>query len=118
MAALVVALNSDRSVRELKGPGRPILTVSERCQVIAALAAVDAITVFDALTPLSVIEQLVPDVLVKGGDWPVDRIVGREVVEAHGGVVCSLPFVPGISTTDIIDRILSRQANLVRLTAT
>ncbi|MGQ9897207.1 MAG: D-glycero-beta-D-manno-heptose 1-phosphate adenylyltransferase [Acidobacteriota bacterium] len=107
---LIVALNSDRSVRELKGPARPILTAAERCQVLAALAAVDAVTVFDAPTPLFVIEQLVPDVLVKGGDWPVEQIVGREVVEAHGGAVYSLPFVPGLSTTDIIHRILSRQA--------
>ncbi len=111
---LIVALNSDRSIRELKGPARPILTAAERCQVMAALAAVDAVTVFDAPTPLSIIEALVPDVLVKGGDWPVEQIVGREVVEAHGGTVYSLPFVPGVSTTDIIDRILSRQGVLVR----
>lgn len=109
---LIVALNSDRSIRELKGPARPILTAAERCQVMAALAVVDAVTVFDAPTPLSVIEQLVPDVLVKGGDWPVEQIVGREVVEAHGGVVRALPFVPGLSTTDIIGRILSRQSVL------
>ena len=111
---LIVALNSDRSVRELKGPARPILTAAERCQVMAALAAVDAVTVFDAPTPLPVIEQLIPDVLVKGGDWPIEQIVGREIVEAHGGAVYSLPFVPGVSTTDIIDRILSRQGVLVR----
>ncbi|MCS7080694.1 MAG: D-glycero-beta-D-manno-heptose 1-phosphate adenylyltransferase [Chloracidobacterium sp.] len=107
---LIVALNSDRSIRELKGPTRPILTQDERCQVLAALAMVDAVTVFDAPTPLAVIESLLPDVLVKGGDWPVERIVGREVVEAHGGAVYSLPFVPGVSTTDIIRRILTRAA--------
>lgn len=107
---LIVALNSDRSIRELKGPGRPILTEEERCQVLAALAMVDAVTVFDAPTPLAVIESLLPDVLVKGGDWPVERIVGREVVEAHGGRVYSLPFVPGVSTTAVIERILARAA--------
>ncbi len=109
---LIVALNSDRSIRELKGPGRPILTAEERCQIIAALAFVDAVTVFDAPTPQAVVESLLPDVLVKGGDWPRERIVGRDIVEAHGGLVCSLPFVPGVSTTTIIERILARAATL------
>ncbi|OYT73926.1 MAG: D-glycero-beta-D-manno-heptose 1-phosphate adenylyltransferase [Chloracidobacterium sp. CP2_5A] len=115
--ALIVALNSDRSIRELKGPERPILTQVERCQVMAALAMVDAVTVFDAPTPLAVIESLLPDVLVKGGDWPVERIVGRDVVEAHGGVVYSLPLVPGVSTSDLVQRILARHAKPVAPTA-
>ncbi|MFQ3582568.1 MAG: D-glycero-beta-D-manno-heptose 1-phosphate adenylyltransferase [Chloracidobacterium sp.] len=105
---LIVALNSDHSIHELKGDTRPILTEDERCQVMAALEMVDAVTVFDAPTPLAVIEALLPDVLVKGGDWAIEQIVGREVVEAQGGVVCALPFVPGISTTEIIQRILAR----------
>jgi len=103
--ALVVALNSDRSVRVLKGKGRPILNEKERVEVIGALEAVDFITVFDDETPYSLIVQLLPDVLVKGGDWHLNDIVGREEVEAAGGRVMSLPFLEGSSTTDIIERI-------------
>jgi rfaE bifunctional protein nucleotidyltransferase chain/domain len=102
---LVVALNSDASVRRLKGPGRPILAESERCEVVAALACVDFVTLFDEETPYEIIEELLPDVLVKGGDWPVDQIVGRKTVELHGGKVVSLTFEPGLSTTNIIERI-------------
>ena len=103
--ALVVALNSDRSVRGLKGEGRPILNESERAQVIAALEAVDYVTIFDEETPRELIAAVLPDVLVKGGDWAVDEIVGREEVEASGGRVLSLPYIEGSSTTDIIARI-------------
>lgn len=110
--ALIVALNSDRSVRELKGPGRPILTQEERSEVMAALGCVDYVIVFDEPTPREVIGALLPDVLVKGGDWGVDRIVGREEVEAAGGQVLSLPFVEGCSTTDVIGRILERFGKL------
>ena len=106
--ALIVALNSDRSVRELKGDKRPILTERERAEVMAALASVDYVTVFDEATPREIIAALLPDVLVKGGDWGVDRIVGREEVEAAGGRVMSLPFVDGCSTTDVIERIALR----------
>ncbi len=105
--ALAVALNSDDSVRALKGEGRPILNEAERAEVIAALEAVDYVTVFEEETPRELIAVLLPDVLVKGGDWPVENIVGREEVEAAGGRVLSLPFVEGSSTTDIIERILS-----------
>lgn len=105
---LIVALNSDRSVRELKGPGRPILTEAERSEVMAALGCVDYVMVFDDPTPRETITALLPDVLVKGGDWGVDRIVGREEVEAAGGQVLSLPFVEGCSTTDVIGRIVER----------
>lgn len=105
---LIVALNSDRSVRELKGPGRPILTEAERSEVMAALGCVDYVMVFDDPTPRETIAALLPDVLVKGGDWGVDRIVGREEVEAAGGQVLSLPFVEGCSTTDVIGRIVER----------
>ena len=106
--ALVVALNSDRSVRALKGEGRPILNEHERAEVIAALEAVDYVIVFDEETPRELIAALLPDVLVKGGDWPLDEIVGRDEVEAAGGRVLSLPYVEGSSTTDIIERIRNR----------
>ncbi len=106
--ALIVALNSDRSVRELKGENRPILRQDERAEVMAALACVDYVTIFDEPTPRTVIAALLPDVLVKGGDWGVEAIVGREEVEAAGGQVLSLPFVDGCSTSDVIQRIASR----------
>jgi D-beta-D-heptose 7-phosphate kinase/D-beta-D-heptose 1-phosphate adenosyltransferase len=103
--ALVVALNSDRSVRVLKGEGRPILSEEERAEVVAALEAVDYVIIFDEVTPRELIAALLPDVLVKGGDWPLDEIVGRQEVEAAGGKVIALPYVEGSSTTDIIERI-------------
>ena len=103
--ALIVGLNSDRSVRALKGEGRPILNANERAEVIAALEAVDYVVVFEEDTPREVIARLLPDVLVKGGDWPLDRIVGRQEVEAAGGKVVSLSYIEGSSTTDIIERI-------------
>ena len=103
--ALIVALNSDRSVRLLKGEGRPILKAEERAEVVAALQSVDFVVVFDEDTPLDLIARLLPDVLVKGGDWPVDQIVGREEVETAGGKAVSLPYVEGSSTSEIIDRL-------------
>lgn len=108
--ALIVALNSDRSVRELKGDKRPILTETERSEVMAALACVDFVTVFDEPTPREIISALLPDILVKGGDWSLNTIVGREEVEAVGGKVMSLAFVEGCSTTDVIERIAQRYA--------
>lgn len=106
--ALIVALNSDRSVRELKGDKRPILDQNERVEVMAALGCVDYVTIFDAPTPREIIAALLPDVLVKGGDWGLERIIGRDEVEAAGGEVLSLPFVEGCSTTDVIERIVRR----------
>lgn len=106
--ALIVALNSDRSVRELKGEKRPILNQNERSEVMAALSCVDYVTIFDESTPREIIVALLPDVLVKGGDWDIDRIVGRDEVEAAGGKVLSLPFVEGCSTSDVIERIARR----------
>lgn len=106
--ALVVALNSDRAVSELKGPSRPILSEAERAEVLAALESVTFVTVFDDVSPRDVIVAVAPDVLVKGGDWGVGEIIGREEVEAAGGEVRSLPFVEGCSTTDIVDRIARR----------
>jgi D-beta-D-heptose 7-phosphate kinase/D-beta-D-heptose 1-phosphate adenosyltransferase len=107
--ALVVALNSDASVRALKGANRPILNQHERAEVIAALESVDYVVVFEEQTPRDLIAALIPDVLVKGGDWQIDQIVGRDEVEAAGGKVLSLPFVEGLSTTDIIERILESE---------
>ena len=101
---LVVGLNSDASVRRLKGAGRPLVAEADRAAVVAALRSVDAVTLFDEDTPLEVISALLPDVLVKGGDYDLDGIVGREVVEEAGGEVRVLPFVEGYSTTGILDR--------------
>ncbi len=105
---LIVALNSDRAVRELKGPTRPILNEQERAEVVAALGCVDYVTIFDDVSPQSTIATLLPDVLVKGGDWGVGEIIGRAEVEAVGGRVLSLPFVEGCSTSEIIERIVTR----------
>ena len=103
--ALIVGLNSDASVRQLKGAGRPVLPERERAEILAALECVEAVVIFDDLTPREVIARLLPDVLVKGGDWPGDQIVGREEVEAAGGRVVSIPVVPGYSTTAILRKI-------------
>ncbi|PYV20509.1 MAG: D-glycero-beta-D-manno-heptose 1-phosphate adenylyltransferase [Acidobacteria bacterium] len=101
--ALLVAVNSDRSVRALKGPGRPILPESERAEILAALECVDYVTVFDDLTPRSLIARLLPEVLAKGADWGPTEIVGREEVEAAGGHVVSIHVVPGFSTSALIE---------------
>jgi rfaE bifunctional protein nucleotidyltransferase chain/domain len=103
--ALIVGLNGDASVRKLKGEGRPLLPERERAEILAALECVDAVVIFPELTPREVIARLLPDVLVKGGDWPSDQIVGREEVEAAGGRVVSIPVVPGYSTSDILRKI-------------
>ena len=102
--ALVVAINSDRSVRELKGPDRPVFEEAERAEILAALRNVDYVVIFDDISPRSLIKQLLPDVLVKGGDYQLDEIHGREEVEAAGGKVISLPFVSGASTTSVLQR--------------
>jgi len=102
--ALVVAINSDRTVRELKSNGRPVINESERAEILAALRQVDYVTIFDDVSPRSLITQLLPDVLVKGGDYELDEIHGRAEVEAAGGKVISLPFVQGASSSTIIER--------------
>lgn len=102
---LVVAVNSDASVRQLKGKGRPIVPDAARAEVLAGLAAVDLVLIFDELDPARVIRAVRPDVLVKGGDWPVDRIVGADFVQSTGGTVRSLPYVEGVSTSALIRRI-------------
>ena len=103
--ALVVAVNSDRSVRELKGAGRPVMSEAERAELLAALESVDYVTVFDDASPRRLITEVLPDVLVKGGDYQLNEIHGRADVEAAGGRVLSLPFVEGASTSSIINRI-------------
>lgn len=103
--ALLVALNSDRSVHELKGAGRPILPEHERAEILAALECVDGVVIFDGPTPREIIAALLPDVLVKGGDWASDAIVGRQEVEEAGGKVISIPVVAGYSTSAILEKI-------------
>lgn len=106
--ALVVAINSDRSVRAIKGPERPVNTEAERAEVLLALACVDAVVIFDEDTPHEVISRIQPDVLVKGADWGPDAIVGRDVVEARGGRVVRIALAPGYSTTDLIGKVRGR----------
>jgi D-glycero-beta-D-manno-heptose 1-phosphate adenylyltransferase len=103
--ALIVGVNSDESVRTNKGPRRPILPAVERAELIAALATVDAVVIFREETPYELIRRLRPDVLVKGADWPADRIVGRDIVEAWGGTVIRVPVEAGHSTSEIIRKI-------------
>jgi rfaE bifunctional protein nucleotidyltransferase chain/domain len=102
---LIVGLNSDASVRELKGLGRPVIPELERAEILAAFESVDAVIIFSEPTPREVITRLLPDVLVKGGDWAGDQIVGREEVEAAGGRVVSVPVVSGYSTSAILQKI-------------
>jgi len=105
---LIVGVNSDRSVKALaKAPDRPISSESDRAEVLAALASVDAVVIFDEDTPHAIIAALQPDILVKGGDWGENAIVGRDIVEARGGKVVRIPLAEGYSTTKIIERIRS-----------
>jgi len=101
---LLVAINSDAAVRELKGEGRPLMNQDERAEILAALRTVDYVTIFDDISPRALIARLLPDVLVKGGDYALDEIHGREEVEAAGGRVVSLPFVKGASSSRIIEK--------------
>jgi len=104
-SVLIVAINSDQAVRALKGDNRPVTSESERAEILAALRAVDYVTVFDELSPRNLIARLLPDVLVKGGDYKLHEIHGREEVEAAGGKVVALPFVAGASTTSMIEKV-------------
>jgi rfaE bifunctional protein nucleotidyltransferase chain/domain len=105
---LIVGLNSDRSVKEIKGSSRPIMPEGERAELIAALEMIDYVTIFDEPDPLNLIRELKPDVVAKGGDWREDQIVGKEWVEKTGGRVAIIPYLNGHSTTDIVDTIIER----------
>lgn len=106
--ALVVAVNSDRTVRQIKGKERPVVSEMERAEILAALACVDYVFIFDDPTPQQVIDAIIPDVLVKGADWAISEIVGRETVEKNGGTVRNINLVEGSSTTGIITRVLEQ----------
>ncbi|MBW1704565.1 MAG: D-glycero-beta-D-manno-heptose 1-phosphate adenylyltransferase [Deltaproteobacteria bacterium] len=107
---LIVAVNSDRSVRAIKGPERPIQTEQTRTEILAALSCVDTVIIFDEDNPKNVIRHLLPDILVKGGDWAEDEIIGSDVVKAAGGEVKRIPFEAGFSTTDLIEKIRKLQS--------
>ena len=102
---LILALNSDASVRSIKGEKRPLVTETERAEVLSALEFIDFVTIFDELTPLELIKYLKPDVLIKGGDWPEEKVVGRDEVKQWGGRVAIIPEVQGKSTTNIVEKI-------------
>jgi rfaE bifunctional protein nucleotidyltransferase chain/domain len=102
---LVLALNSDSSVRSIKGEKRPLMNENERAELLAALEFVDFVTIFPELTPLELINYLKPDVLIKGGDWPEEKVVGREEIKKWGGHVAIIPEVEGKSTTNIVEKI-------------
>ena len=104
---LVLALNSDSSVQAIKGEKRPLVSEKERAEVLAALECIDFVTIFTELTPLEIICYLKPDILIKGGDWPEDKVVGRDEIKQWGGRVTIIPEVAGKSTTNIVDKIIS-----------
>lgn len=109
---LIVGLNSDDSVRSLgKSPERPLVPDDQRAEVLAGLAAVDLIVIFNESTPAEIIQAIEPDILIKGGDWPVEKIVGAEEVQARGGKVLSIPLVEGLSTSNLVERIRSRMGD-------
>ena len=103
---LIVAVNSDASVRMIKGDKRPINSEADRMETLAALEVVDFVTIFNEPDPYRVISEIKPDVLVKGGDWPIEKIIGRDIVEARGGRVVNVPYLDGASTTGIIEKIV------------
>jgi D-beta-D-heptose 7-phosphate kinase/D-beta-D-heptose 1-phosphate adenosyltransferase len=105
---LIVGVNGDSSVKQIKGPDRPLIGEDQRAELVAALHCVDYATLFNAPDPLELIELISPDILVKGADWPLEKIIGGDIVMKKGGSVVRIPFVQGSSTTTIIDRILTR----------
>jgi D-beta-D-heptose 7-phosphate kinase/D-beta-D-heptose 1-phosphate adenosyltransferase len=107
---LIVGLNTDASVRRLKGPARPVVCEADRAVVLSALEVVDHVCLFDEDTPFEIIRDLVPDILVKGADWAIEKVVGKDIVEQAGGVVRTIEFLPDRSTTSIIDRIAQTKA--------
>ena len=102
---LIVGINSDQSVKQIKGPARPVLPESDRCELLGAMEMVDFLVLFNEPDPGNLISAIRPDVLVKGGDWNSDKIIGADVVEAAGGRVVVVPYIKGFSTTEIIQRI-------------
>ena len=102
---LIVGINSDQSVKQIKGSARPVLPESDRCELLGAMEMVDYVTLFNEPDPYSVISAIRPDVLVKGGDWNTDKIIGADLVEEAGGEVVVVPYIKGFSTTEIIERI-------------
>lgn len=106
---LIVAINSDASVRTLKGPDRPVMSHGERAELVASLGVVDYVIIFEEANPERVIQELEPDVLVKGGNWPVDQVIGRQLVESRGGQVLTLPYVEGASSSELLRRIQERE---------
>jgi len=108
---LIVAVNSDKSVRKIKGPSRPVMNQQARAEVIASLQFVDAVVIFDKPDPYRLIKELVPDILVKGGDWAEDEIIGSDIVKAAGGRVARIPYIEGFSTTTIIKHIAETIGN-------
>jgi len=110
---LIIGLNSDRSVRQIKNPQRPLISEDQRAEVLAALECIDYIVLFDEAEPLKLIEEIRPAVLVKGADWSMNKIVGADLVRSYGGEVRRVELVPMISTTTIIQRILSRYQGLL-----
>jgi rfaE bifunctional protein nucleotidyltransferase chain/domain len=105
---LVVGVNTDVSVRRIKGEKRPIVPEDDRATLLAALAVVDFVVLFTEETPLHLIEKIIPDILVKGADWDIENVVGKKIVEEHGGEVRTIEFIPNRSTTNIIERVLER----------
>ena len=108
---LVVGLNSDGSVRQIKGPRRPVVPEDERAEILASLACVDFVTLFDEPDPAMLIRLLMPDVLVKGADWATEAIVGRDIVESAGGRVVRIPLTEGVSTSGMIEKIIAGYAD-------
>lgn len=109
---LVVGMNSDNSVRRIKGEKRPIIREEQRAEVLASLSCIDYITIFSEIDPLRVIKIIKPNILIKGADWPEDKIIGADFVKKNGGRVIRIPVVPDISTSTIIDAIIERYNNL------
>jgi len=106
--ALIIGVNADTSVKRLKGEKRPLQDESDRANILAALKSADCVVIFDDDTPLSLIEFVLPDILVKGADWNVENVVGRDVVEKNGGKVLTIPFIKGRSTTGVVEKVIER----------
>lgn len=109
--ALIIGCNSDASVRRLKGEKRPLQQEIDRASILSSLKSTDGVAIFDDDTPYALIEFLIPDILVKGADWAIEKVVGRDIVEAHGGRVLTIPFLEGRSTTGVVETVIERYSN-------